>query len=697
MISRVGRLAARAIASGARTASLTFFALSMVMAGCAGAPGRTTAPPPRPTAATVSVEARLLRMSDARRADTLLLDSLLQSRDRTVASDALRARAALLIGQLQLRARYPAARRLLVDADTAVAASAAFALGLARDTASLPALTRALAGAPDVVAAEAAWSLGRIGEPARVALVRALRGDDDARDGNEHGSLRSAPVRAALLLAAATLKPVPTTDVVPYLRDRDTTVAFAAAYAIARPRAVDGIRALLAQSSHGNALVRVQVAAGAARNATGDSLAADALGALRRLYRDADARVRVQAVRSLASHTTLAAVRELVLESANDSIAAVRVTAAEVIAPLISGDSVTWRTLFNRDTTFMVRRALLDGAVRNGALLDALDAWRTHTDPWVRVAALELSANVPAAQPPLMRLAWARRDNAERVRAAAVAALGGSADSAPVRDTIRSYLGDSSPAVRAAALGALAGRATAADVPLAMVRYAADSARREHVVRAAALRLIAGAWRRDSAGFDAALREQLARLVSPSDPLVIRSVNGVTPLAGWLGADRHIPALSEYERVLSALMHPDNPRRATLRTTRGDITLEFLVADAPLTVHNFLSLAREGYFNGTRFHRVIPNFVAQDGDPTGTGSGSPGRSVRDELNRHRYGRGAVGMALSGPDTGGSQYFLTLTPQPHLDGGYTVFARVVEGLDAMDQLLLGDRLLEVIVR
>lgn len=636
-------------------------------------------------------------MSDARRADTLLLDSLLQSRDRTVASDALRARAALLIGQLQLRARYPAARRLLVDADTAVAASAAFALGLARDTASLPALTRALAGAPDVVAAEAAWSLGRIGEPARVALVRALRGDDDARDGNEHGSLRSAPVRAALLLAAATLKPVPTTDVVPYLRDRDTTVAFAAAYAIARPRAVDGIRALLAQSSHGNALVRVQVAAGAARNATGDSLAADALGALRRLYRDADARVRVQAVRSLASHTTLAAVRELVLESANDSIAAVRVTAAEVIAPLISGDSVTWRTLFNRDTTFMVRRALLDGAVRNGALLDALDAWRTHTDPWVRVAALELSANVPAAQPPLIRLAWARRDNAERVRAAAVAALGGSADSAPVRDTIRSYLGDSSPAVRAAALGALAGRATAADVPLAMVRYAADSARREHVVRAAALRLIAGAWRRDSAGFDAALREQLARLVSPSDPLVIRSVNGVTPLAGWLGADRHIPALSEYERVLSALMHPDNPRRATLRTTRGDITLEFLVADAPLTVHNFLSLAREGYFNGTRFHRVIPNFVAQDGDPTGTGSGNPGRSVRDELNRHRYGRGAVGMALSGPDTGGSQYFLTLTPQPHLDGGYTVFARVVEGLDAMDQLLLGDRLLEVIVR
>jgi cyclophilin family peptidyl-prolyl cis-trans isomerase len=107
-------------------------------------------------------------------------------------------------------------------------------------------------------------------------------------------------------------------------------------------------------------------------------------------------------------------------------------------------------------------------------------------------------------------------------------------------------------------------------------------------------------------------------------------------------------------------------------------------------------LATSGYYNGTRFHRVIPNFVAQDGDPTGSGSGGPGTSIRDELNRHRYVRGAVGMALSGPDTGGSQYYLTLTPQPHLDGGYTVFARVVDGLDVMDRILLGDRILEVVI-
>jgi len=685
-------------------ALLSLCALPLALGACAGAASRSgaaaprpMATAPRPIATALSLDARLLRMADARRADTLLLDSVLYTPETTLLAQSRRARAALLIGQLQIRSRYGAARRLLVHADTAVAAAAAFALGLARDTASVPALARALEGATDVVAAEAAWSLGRIGEPARAALVNGLRGDDDVRESTQRGSVRGPQVRAALLFAVSALRPVPTADVVPYLRDDDASVSFAAAYAIARPRAVSGTRALLALSSHPDAMVRVQVAAGAAHNATGDSLAPQAMAVLRVLHRDGDARVRVQATRALASHTTQANVRDLVLERARDSMAAVRVSAAEVLAPLIPRDSLTWRTLFNSDTTFMVRRALLDGAVRNSALLDALDAWRSNPDPWLRGAALELSANVPDALPPLLRLAWARRDRDERVRAAAVSALGSSGDSARVRDTLRAYLGDASPAVRAAALGALAGRATVTDVPLAMVRYATDTARGQHAVRTAALRLIAGAWRRDSLNFDPLLRAQLARLHVPSDPLVLRSVNGVTPLSGWFGADRHVRSLSEYERIVGDYQRADAPVRATLRTTRGDITLEFFVTDAPLTVDNFVTLARQGYFNGTRFHRVIPNFVAQDGDPSGTGSGTPGTSIRDEINRHRYERGAVGMALSGPDTGGSQYFLTITPQPHLDGGYTVFARVIHGLDAMDQLLLGDRLLEVIVR
>jgi cyclophilin family peptidyl-prolyl cis-trans isomerase len=110
-----------------------------------------------------------------------------------------------------------------------------------------------------------------------------------------------------------------------------------------------------------------------------------------------------------------------------------------------------------------------------------------------------------------------------------------------------------------------------------------------------------------------------------------------------------------------------------------------------MTAFHLSALARRDYFRGQRFHRVVPAFVVQGGDPRGDGSGGPGVAIRDELNRLRYLRGAVGMALSGPDTGGSQFFLTLAPQPHLDGHYTVFGRVIRGAAVMDAIAQGDAL------
>ena len=107
--------------------------------------------------------------------------------------------------------------------------------------------------------------------------------------------------------------------------------------------------------------------------------------------------------------------------------------------------------------------------------------------------------------------------------------------------------------------------------------------------------------------------------------------------------------------------------------------------DAPQTVQNFMALARKGYFNGLQIHRVVPNFVVQDGDPRGDGDGGPGYTIRDELNDRPYLRGTVGMALSGPDTGGSQFFITHSPQPHLDAKYTVFGHVVNGMDVVDRI------------
>ncbi|MBA3601627.1 MAG: peptidylprolyl isomerase [Acidobacteria bacterium] len=135
--------------------------------------------------------------------------------------------------------------------------------------------------------------------------------------------------------------------------------------------------------------------------------------------------------------------------------------------------------------------------------------------------------------------------------------------------------------------------------------------------------------------------------------------------------------------------------KAILTTDKGTFTIDLLPKDAPLTVDNFIKLAKARYFNGLAIHRVVPNFVMQDGDPRGDGNGGPGWQIRCELNMVEYERGAVGMALSGKDTGGSQWFVTHSPQPHLDGGYTVFGRVNESdMKIVDNLVRGDKILSV---
>jgi cyclophilin family peptidyl-prolyl cis-trans isomerase len=121
----------------------------------------------------------------------------------------------------------------------------------------------------------------------------------------------------------------------------------------------------------------------------------------------------------------------------------------------------------------------------------------------------------------------------------------------------------------------------------------------------------------------------------------------------------------------------------------GTMELELFGPEAPLTVANFLTLVDRHYFDGLRFHRVVPGFAVQTGDPRGDGYGGPGGAIRDEINRRRYGSYVMGMALSGPDTGGSQWFITLAPQPHLDGGYTVFGQVSDGVPVLLRITQGD--------
>jgi cyclophilin family peptidyl-prolyl cis-trans isomerase/HEAT repeat protein len=667
----------------------------------------------------LGIRARLLAMADARRVDSLLIESAL---DHARASE-VRSAAALAAGQVGARGFAPRLRVLLADGDTAVGASAAFALGLLRDTAGVDALAATFAdGGP--VAREAGWALGEIGAPARPAIELLLRllapsagsvasspalprtaAAFETRDGVPGAGARE---RAALLLAAQRLRPVPVALLLPYLPSRDAAAgdgepadrpSWAAAYALTRTVAPAATRALLGIVGSPDPEVRALVASGLRRAATGDSLAADGLSALALLARDPDAHVRINAVRALGSHAVAA--HDPLVAAFADRDRNVRVAAAQSVARAVR-DSAEWMRLWAADTTFMVRRSLLASAAQAGLLLPAYAEWSRASEWRLRLGAAEAGAGaaLPVARASTMPLLL---DPDGRVRAGAVGVVAAWADSASapeVRAALRRALDDDDFYARAAALQALTGSASAAELPAVLRSYARARRDSANDARIAAVGYLAAAWRRDSAAFSDSLRTALANLPVPGDALEREPALGLSPFQRWPGRESTEREPGWYRAVLERALQPalaGRPPMAHIATERGEIVVELFGVDAPITVHNFMTLAGSGFYRDTRFHRVVPNFVAQDGDPRGDGNGSPGWAIRDELNRRRYLRGAVGMALSGPDTGGSQYFLTLSPQPHLDGHYTVFGRVVRGWDAMDALVQGDRILGIDVR
>lgn len=578
MLSRWTRPAATAAWTGA---------IVGVAAGVgACAPGATSV---GPAPFDVAVEAQLLAATDQRRVDTTAIDAALHS-----AHPATRARAALAIGQLKARARYPQLRERLLDGDTAIAANAAFAIGIAKDTAGVLALARALGGAPDPVAREAAWSLGELGEPARTVLAVAL-GDRLANPRRESPlAQRDASVRAAAVLSLVKLRPVPAAVLVPWLADPAPDVSRAAAYVVARGRVAGAVRAVLPLQNAADEETRQHVARALTRAVVGDSLDEAARRALTVLVRDSSERVRINAVRSL--ETFGPAVAEQVMPLLRDPVANVRVAASEAIGEVLARDAARWRAAWEADTALAVRRTLLAQARRLGvALAPAIEReWAARSDWQYRVAALgEGGANAP-------------------------------------RDTTlsRQLLTD------------------------------ADG----RVQRAARQRL--------------GLRDTTARRVRTTPP--------ARPLA-------------DYARLVRQWVVPGAAQpRAIIETERGRIVVELAGREAPLVVEAFLRLARTGVYRNTIFHRVVPNFVVQDGDVTGDGTADAGFSLRESWTRLRHGRGCLGLATSGPDTGGSQYYLCHAPQPHLDGGYTVFGHVLEGLDVMDRIVQGDRMLRISV-
>lgn len=144
---------------------------------------------------------------------------------------------------------------------------------------------------------------------------------------------------------------------------------------------------------------------------------------------------------------------------------------------------------------------------------------------------------------------------------------------------------------------------------------------------------------------------------------------------------------------------PGKRYQVTMETDKGTIDLELVPKHAPKTVNNFVFLARQGFYDGVPFHRVIDDFVIQGGDPTGTGRGGPGYVFEDEVKENplKHETGVISMANAGPNTNGSQFFITHSPQPHLDGRHTVFGKVTQGQEVVDAIREGDRMVTVTVR
>ena len=155
----------------------------------------------------------------------------------------------------------------------------------------------------------------------------------------------------------------------------------------------------------------------------------------------------------------------------------------------------------------------------------------------------------------------------------------------------------------------------------------------------------------------------------------------------------------KYSAPPATTVDPNKKYSAAFNTSRGEIVCELFVKDAPKTVNNFVFLARDKFYDGTVFHRVIPDFMVQGGDPTGTGSGGPGYKFADEVqgNPHKHQVGSLSMANAGPNTNGSQFFITHVVTNWLDGKHTVFGKVLSGQDVVNAIQQGDKLISVTIR
>jgi len=307
--------------------------------------------------------------------------------------------------------------------------------------------------------------------------------------------------------------------------------------------------------------------------------------------------------------------------------------------------------------------------------------------PWARVRVLEATGAQPRGAE--LRKLYVSSDDS-LLRANALGAIPDDKADAEI-DIIRGALNDPDVIVRANAID----RFGATKQPDLATLHQIEERERTAPMNDARVAAVGAIAKIDSPDRESYLRS----LLKDNDPVVRRvaAEQIVEQLKAGLPQYTPLPVNRTAEEYAEIVRWARGPHTATIHMTRGLIEIALLPNDAPMTTWNFAQLAKRKYFDNTSFMRVVPNFVIQGGDPRNDMNGGPGYAIRDEINLQRYTRGAVGMALSGPDTGGSQFFITHSAQPHLDGGYTIFGRVYDGMSGVvDQTERGDRVTTITI-
>ncbi len=671
----------------------------LVWCGCASAPAAGPSTTPNGSSAVtlteteldpqaLELEAMLLLLADRRILEPLVVDQAMR------AEPAVRRRLALVLGRIADTRSSATLAGLLTDSEPAVRQAAAFALGRlpAGDANVADRLLRAVRDKDRETGERAVEALARQGVTlATVVEVLSELAPDELLERLLPSLFRfqTDPGTGPADLGVIRWAEIGLQQTAPHLRR-------AAAYGLARkahPEAAAPLRGLLNDDD--------PWIAGWAARALGQVGARTDFDALLPLLARPEAGPVIQALRASGALITRGAAapsdawRQALRDKLDDPRSAVRIAALEVAGSFLRDDAIG-RALVARAKDAAGGRerelalvALAEGGDPRAAVL-IQDAAR-DPEPAVRVHAAQAAGFLDDDQL-VTRLS---EDEDATVRGAALgvrlAAYAESPrDASPLPAWVGVALADPDPGVRARVLDWAAGHPI---VPVDMLVETVGIRDRLLITRAAAVAALqARAETVPSERTDAiAALERLTR----AQPFAVRRAARLALTA--LGRPSSAPGPASQRPVAvyrDIFTQTHQPRFVDVETTRGTLRLRLACAEAPMTCLSFLQLSAQGFYNGVSWHRVVPDFVVQGGDPRGDGQGGPGYQLRDEPNLLRYGRGVLGMARSGPDTAGSQFFISLSLQPHLDGDYTAFGTVIAGDEVLDELVQGDRILGV---